>query len=137
MQRAGGFTLIEAMIVVAIVALLASIAMPAYTEYVTRGRLTEAHAGLQTKRVELEQFFQDNRTFAGYDCTTNSTANFNFDCTGPQNTTNYTLRAVGVGGAAGFEFRLTESNVRTTFAVPAGWTPPGGNCWVIKKNGSC
>lgn len=138
MQRAGGFTLIEAMIVVAIVALLASIAMPAYTEYVTRGRLSEAHAGLLTKRVELEQFFQDNRTFVGYDCTTNGTASFGFSCT-TQTATTYTLQADGAVGTTtdDFIFTLTEANVRATTSVPAGWTPPGGNCWVIKKNGSC
>ena len=141
MQRAGGFTLIEVMIVVAIVAILASIAMPAYTEYVTRGRLTEAHSELLTKRVELEQFFQDNRTFVGFDCTANGTANFTFDCTQPAvpTATTYTVRAVGVAGTptAGFDFRITEANVRTTSAVPADWTAPGANCWVIRKNGTC
>ena len=81
MRRAAGFTLIEVMIVVAIVAILAAVAMPAYNEYVMRGRLSDAHAGLMTKRVELEQFFQDNRTYVGYDCTSNGTANFSFSCT--------------------------------------------------------
>ena len=137
MQRAGGFTLIEAMIVVAIVALLASIAFPAYTEYVTRGRLTEAHAGLQTKRVELEQFFQDNRTFVGYDCTADGTANFSFSCT-TQTATTYTLQADGVAGTAtdDFIFTLNEANARATTSVPTGWQSTAG-CWVIKKNGSC
>ena len=137
MQRAGGFTLIEAMIVVAIVALLASIAFPAYTEYVTRGRLSEAHSGLMTKRVELEQFFQDNRTFVGFDCTTNGTAHFSFSCT-TQTATTYTLQADGVAGTTtdDFVFTLTEANARATTAVPAGWQAAGG-CWVIKKNGSC
>ena len=137
MQRAGGFTLIEAMIVVAIVALLASIAFPAYTEYVIRGRLSEAHSGLLTKRVELEQFFQDNRTFVGYDCTANGTANFGFSCT-TQTATTYTLQADGAAGTStdDFVFTLTETNARATTGVPTGWQAAGA-CWVIKKNGSC
>ena len=137
MQRAGGFTLIEVMIVVAIVAILASIAMPAYTEYVTRGRLSEAHSELMTKRVELEQFFQDNRTYAGYDCTANATANFTFSCT-TQTATAYTLQADGVAGTAtdDFVFTLTDANARATTAVPTGWQT-AANCWVTKKTGAC
>ena len=41
-----GFTLIELMIVVAVVAILSSIAYPSYTEYVRRGHRAEARAGL-------------------------------------------------------------------------------------------
>lgn len=137
MRSSAGFTLIEVMVVVAIVALLASIALPAYSDYVTRGRLSDAHSGLMTKRVELEQFFQDNRTYIGYDCTSDGTANFSFSCT-TQTATAYVLQADGVGGTSvdDFVFTLTEANLRATTAVPAGWTT-AANCWVIRKNGSC
>lgn len=57
-QRAQGFTLIEVMIVVAIVAILSSIALPSYTEYVQRGRLVDAHAALANARVSgLQEVF--------------------------------------------------------------------------------
>ncbi len=137
MRSSAGFTLIEVMVVVAIVALLASIALPAYSDYVTRGRLSDAHSGLMTKRVELEQFFQDNRTYIGYDCTSDGTANFSFSCT-TQTATAYVLQADGVGGTSvdDFVFTLTEANLRATTAVPTGWTT-AANCWVIRKNGSC
>ncbi len=44
--RSKGFTLIEVMIVVAIVAILAAIALPSYNEYIRRGHRAEARAGL-------------------------------------------------------------------------------------------
>ena len=65
MRDQKGFTLIEMMITVAMVGILASIALPSYTSYVTRGRITEAVAGLAGMKVKLEQHFQDNRTYGG------------------------------------------------------------------------
>ncbi len=137
MQKAAGFTLIEILIVVAIVALLASIAMPAYTEYVTRGRLVEAQGTLQAKRVELEQFFQDNRTFVGYDCTANATENFTYSCT-TQTATAYVLQADGRAGTPmdDFVFTLDQDNARATTGAPTGWQT-AASCWVIKKTGAC
>ena len=123
-----GFTLIELMIAVAIVGILASIALPAYNDYVMRGRLAEAHGELSAMRSKLETFFLDNRTYVGA-CVVNTVAplptggRFAYAC--PALTANtYTVQADGTagGGTAGFAYTIDQANTRATTAVPTGWT---------------
>jgi type IV pilus assembly protein PilE len=140
---ASGFTLIELMIAVAIVAILSSIAVPNYTAYVMRGKITEATSRLAVKQVQMEQFFQDNRTYvAGTACTSDTTSSkyFDFSCTGAgaPSATTFIISAVGKDSMAGFGFTINQSGAMTTGAVPTGWTAPSpNNCWVTKKGGIC
>ncbi len=60
MTRSGGFTLIEVMIVVAILGILATIAVPSYNEYIRRG----ARADARTALLENAQFLERNFTLA-------------------------------------------------------------------------
>ena len=74
--RAAGFTLIEVMIVVAIVAILTAIALPSYKDYIRRGRLPEAFNALADYRTKMEQYYQDNRNYgsAASKCADSTTA---------------------------------------------------------------
>ncbi len=54
-RHSSGFTLIEVMIVVAIVAILSAIALPSYTEYIRRGHRADARAGLLQAQQWLER----------------------------------------------------------------------------------
>lgn len=137
-----GFTLIELMIVVAIVGVSATIALPAYNDYVTRARITEALSTLSDMRVKLEQYFQDNRTYAGA-CAAGTLAPlppntqfFQFSCPALSGTT-YTVRALGTGSMTDFEYTIDQNNVRTTVDLPPGWAGSGSTCWVTSKSGAC
>ena len=138
-----GFTLIEAMIVVAIIGIIAAWAIPNYTDYVTRSRLTEATSTLAGQRVKMEQYFQDNRTYVGA-CAAGTvappmtnTTNFTFACSN-LTATGFNLTATGAVGTntSGFVFTVNEANARATPGVNTGWTA-NATCWVSRKDGSC
>lgn len=138
-----GFTLVELMITVAIIAILAAVAVPQYTAYVTRGRIPDATSGLATRAVQAEQFFQDNRTYASSGSVTNpgcasdttSSKTFNFSCSTATATT-FVVQAVGKGTMAGFTYTMDQAGRKATTAAPTGWTLKS-DCWVIKKDGTC
>src|SRR5438552_19023247 len=62
-RSVAGFTLIEVMITVAVIAILAAVALPNYFDYVTRSRIVEAKTNLADMRTRLEQYFLDNRAY--------------------------------------------------------------------------
>ncbi len=62
--RQRGVTLIELLIVVAIVALISSIAYPSYTRYVVKTKRTVAQSALMRVADRQQQFFMDNKRYA-------------------------------------------------------------------------
>ena len=124
-MRQKGFTLIEVMIVVAIIGILSALAYPSYTEYIARGHRADARAGL----LQAQQWLERAATATGVYPTTlpdtftwasdatkrytigfqtgNTNAAFTLAATpknGPQKNDKcgtYTLSNTGVRGAAG------------------------------------
>jgi len=144
--RSRGFTLIELMIVVAIVAILTTIAYPNYRDYVIRGQLTDATQGLSAVRANMERYFQDNRTYLAIGaftppCTAANVAygKFNISCP-PIDATHFTATAAGIGGSNvdGFTFTVNELNAQVTtvappaphsfLSCPTAWVTKTGGC---------
>ena len=153
MERNKGFTLIEMMIVVVIVAILATVVIPSYNDYIKRGRVSEAASNLSALRVSMEQYYQDNRTYVnggvcGIGATPTATQYFSYTCGSAFNTANgatastYVISAVGLGSMAGFGYTIDQLNNKvsnmTAPATTAGWINPNPNtCWATKPGGVC
>ena len=64
MKRARGFTLIEVMIVVTVIAILAAIALPSYNNYLRKGRRADAQAAMTDIASRQQQYLMDARAYA-------------------------------------------------------------------------
>ena len=66
LQRQSGFTLIELMIVVAIVGILAAVAYPAYTDQIRKGNRAEGRAALANLLQQQERYFTQRNTYLAF-----------------------------------------------------------------------
>lgn len=125
-RQAAGFTLIELMFAVAIAAILATIALQAYGSYVVSSKLSESFAMLGDYRLKIEQFRQDNRTYAdplnANACGIASPVTnkyFNFACaiaaSGAQFTATASNRAgAGMGKPGDYSYSIDQDGVQNT-----------------------
>ena len=141
--RASGFTLIELMISLVVIAILAGLALPSYQDYVMRSRIPSATATLAIQRVKLEQYYLDNKTYVGA-CAANTVAplpsadDFVYSC--PTLTaTQFTVLATGGAKMKDFVYSIDQDNNRLTTKLPADgkWGTAQINCWVTRKGGVC
>jgi type IV pilus assembly protein PilE len=146
MKLQKGFSLIELMIVVIVMGILASVAIPAYQDYVIRGKLVEATGILSEARIKMEQYFQDFRTYDpngdGVTCPPTvqklTSTYFDYACEN-LSVGSYTITATGKAdsGVSDFTFTIDQANAKTTASIKTDWGVAGANCWIIRKGMSC
>jgi type IV pilus assembly protein PilA len=128
-----GFTLIELMIVVAIIGILAAVALPAYQDYTVRAKVTEGLALAGAAKLAVAETFQATGTIPA----TNAAANY--VSAASQQTSGI---AIGAGGVITVTFTVPQINGETVIITPniAGATPAaatdGALNWVCKTAGS-
>jgi prepilin-type N-terminal cleavage/methylation domain-containing protein len=155
-SRQRGFTLIEIMIVVAIVTILAAVAIPQYREYVVRGELSDMTTQLSIAQSQMENHFNLNRTYNDSGafvspCTTPPTPSTKFalNCVqipavaavppAPATPASYRFEAVGAttGLLKDFTMTIDGAGQKRTTSVPTGWGTTPANCWLVRRGQVC
>lgn len=135
-----GFTLLELMITVALIAILTAIAIPSYSNYTRKAIITAATQDLQSGALKLNQYWQDNKSYvdAGGDCGITMPTNEHFDYVCAGDDSSYTITATGKTtstSVSGLEYTIDHKNVRATVTGIDGTS--NATCWSYNSDGSC
>lgn len=129
-HRATGFTLIEVMIVVAIIAILASIALPSYQQHILTTNRASAKACMSEFAQAYERRYTTNMTYDSDDdivlgCQTEGTLDDRYTITAANTATTFTITATPIGA------QLKDTQCKTLTLNQAGTkTASGtGTCW--------
>ena len=129
-QMQKGFTLIELMIVVAIIGILAAVALPAYQDYTNRAKITEVIGFTSSGKTAVAEYFQAegalpaNNEAAGMAPAAEIASKYVTSVAVVNGVITTTVRGTGVTGLDGSTVTLTPMQSNGTTAVAAGYAGP-------------
>ena len=139
MKKDNGFTLIELMIVVAIVGVLSAIAFPSYDSYMKKGRRADAKVGLSKISDRQERFYLQNNTytnsFAASGLNTSDVSEegyYKFTITSADLVNGFTATATAIAGQAQAKDVDCATLSLSSVGVETATAAAGGNpdkCW--------
>ncbi len=125
-QNQKGFTLIELMIVIAIVGILAAVALPAYQDYTIRAKMSEALATIGEAKTSVSEYFIANGSLPTDDESSGIRTNV---ATTVVNSMNYSAGVITLKIAKGLGGDTAENQ---TFVLSLAGTKGGTPQWVCK-----
>lgn len=134
-RKVAGFTLIELMIVVSIIAVLAAVAFPAYTDYVIRSNRTDLQAHLMQLASNLERYKSQQLSYTGASLAMINNGSSTYPTGG---TVNYNLALVLTPAAAPTQWTLTATPVGRQVGDGAlQIDSQGRRCWDSASDVAC
>lgn len=129
LKRQAGFTLIELMIVIMIVAILAAIAVPSYRQFVVRNAESQTQARMQELDIELNRWRASALTYKGFTpkkVASNGDISYTYDAAD-----NKTIYVPKGSGSTNYHYKITlvDANTNNTLAPATTGYSTAGSSW--------
>jgi len=105
--RPSGFTLVELMITVVIIAILSAIALPSYQQYIKRANIKAAQTDLISLGLVFENYYQRNLSYPASDYSTTNALTGAFPLWSPSKIDNFNFSSTDVGSGTGYVLTAT------------------------------
>ncbi len=131
MQKEKGFTLIELMIVIAIIGILAAIAIPAYQDYIARSQASEAVSLMSGTKTPMAEYFSDKGVWPSVAAVAGTTSGkyvntITSNTSGAATDTGVVTLTATMKGSGAVNANIVSKTVILTSAAGSSWTCSAG-----------